>query len=104
MEERNESKLEPMFDRILVRRAEEVSETPGGIIIPDEGREVPKRGTVVSVGIGRLLETGTVLDPQLEVGDEVLFGKYSGIEVEVDGEELLILKEDDVLGRWLKGK
>jgi len=92
--------LRPLGDRILVKRIEEEEEqkSPGGIIIPDTAKEKPQRGTVAAVGKGALNEKGDRVPMEVKAGDEVLFGKYSGNEVKIDGEEFLILKESEVLG------
>ena len=92
--------LRPLGDRILVKRIEEEEEqkSPGGIIIPDTAKEKPQRGTVTAVGKGALNEKGDRVPMEVKAGDEVLFGKYSGNEVKIDGEEFLILKESEVLG------
>ena len=91
-------KLRPLNDRILVKRVEEESTTKGGIIIPDSAKEKPAEGKVVSVGNGKLNEDGKRMPVELKDGDRILFGKYSGSEVKIDGEEYLIMREDDVLG------
>ncbi|HNQ64066.1 MAG TPA: co-chaperone GroES [Syntrophorhabdaceae bacterium] len=91
-------KIKPLQDRILVKRIEEEEKTKGGIIIPDAAKEKPQEGKVVAVGDGKVLENGTKSPLTVKVGDKILFGKYSGTEIKVDGEEHLILREDDVLG------
>ncbi len=91
-------KLKPLQDRILVKRLEEEQKTKGGIIIPDAAKEKPQEGKVIAVGDGKVLENGQKLKLSVKAGDKVLFGKYSGTEVKIDGEELLILREDDILG------
>lgn len=91
-------KLRPLQDRILVQRVEEETTTKGGIIIPDSAKEKPAEGKVVAVGNGRLGEDGQRMALEIKAGDRILFGKYSGTEVKVDGEEFLIMREDDVLG------
>ncbi len=90
--------IRPLQDRIVVRRIEEEAKTSGGIIIPDSAKERPLRGEVLAVGSGKVLEDGTVVELDVKKGDHVLFGKYAGTEVEVDGVEHLILREDEVLG------
>jgi chaperonin GroES len=90
--------LKPLHDRILVQRVEEESKTKGGIIIPDTAKEKPAEGKVVAVGNGRLGEDGKVIPLEVKANDRVLFGKYSGTEVKIEGEEYLIMREDDVLG------
>ena len=91
-------KLRPLQDRILVQRVEEESKTKGGIIIPDTAKEKPAEGKVVSVGNGKLGEDGKRVALEVKKGDKILFGKYSGTEVKIEGEEFLIMREDDVLG------
>lgn len=88
----------PLHDRVLVRRIEAEEKTAGGIIIPDSAREKPSEGEVVSVGSGARAENGTITPMDLKAGDRILFGKWSGTEVKVNGEDLLIMKESDVLG------
>ena len=88
----------PLHDRVLVRRIEAEEKTAGGIIIPDSVKEKPSEGEVVSVGSGARAENGTITPMDLKAGDKILFGKWSGTEVKVDGEDLLIMKESDVLG------
>lgn len=91
-------KLRPLQDRILVQRVEEETTTKGGIIIPDTAKEKPAEGKVVAVGNGKLGEDGKRIALEIKKGDRILFGKYSGSEVKIDGEEYLIMREDDVLG------
>ena len=88
----------PLGDRVLVKRVEEESKTKGGIIIPDTAKEKPQEGEVVAVGPGARDESGKVNALELKAGDRILFGKWSGTEVRIDGEELLIMKESDILG------
>jgi chaperonin GroES len=90
-------KLRPLNDRLLVRRIEEKETARGGIIIPDTAKEKPMEGKVLAVGNGRLLENGTTLALDVKVGDRILFGKYSGTEIKIDGEDVLIVREDEVL-------
>jgi chaperonin GroES len=90
-------KVKPLQDRILVKRIEEEERTKGGIIIPDAAKEKPPEGKVVAVGDGKILESGQKAPLTVKPGDKILFGKYSGTEIKVDGEEHLILREDDVL-------
>jgi chaperonin GroES len=92
------SKIRPLQDRIIVKRLKEEDKTKGGLYIPDTAKEKPVEGTVIAVGNGKVLEDGTVRKLDIKEGDRVLFGKYSGSEVKLDGEEHLILREDDVLG------
>ncbi|MDH4386134.1 MAG: co-chaperone GroES [Caulobacter sp.] len=91
-------KFRPLGDRVLVKRVEEESKTKGGIIIPDTAKEKPQEGEVVAVGPGARDDSGKVQPLELKAGDKILFGKWSGTEVKVDGEDLLIMKESDVLG------
>ena len=91
-------KLRPLNDRILVQRLEEATTTKGGIIIPDSAKEKPAEGKVIAVGNGKLGDDGKRIPLEIKAGDRVLFGKYSGTEVKLDGEEYLILREDDILG------
>jgi len=92
------SKVKPLRDRVMVRRIEEAEQKAGGIIIPDSAKEKPLSAEVIAVGSGRVLDSGKKLPLDLKAGDKVLIGKWSGTEVKVDGEELLILKEDEILG------
>src|SRR5262249_2553774 len=92
------SKLRPLHDRVLIKRLEEQDEKHGSIIIPDTAKEKPQEGKVIAVGTGRVTEDGKTLPLAVKAGDRVLFGKYSGSEVKIDGEELLIMKEEDILG------
>ena len=89
--------VRPLHDRILVQRIEEGEQQVGGIIIPDSAKEKPQRGTVIAVGLGKINDEGERLTPDLKVGDAILFGKYSGQEVKLDGIDYLIMKEDEVL-------
>jgi chaperonin GroES len=91
-------KLRPLQDRILVQRVEEETKTKGGIIIPDTAKEKPAEGKVVAVGNGKVGDDGTRVALEIKVDDRILFGKYSGTEVKIEGEEYLIMREDDVLG------
>ena len=92
------SNIRPLHDRVIVKRVKEEEKTKGGIIIPDTAKEKPIEGEVVAVGNGKVLEDGTVKKLDVKVGDRVLFGKYSGNEIKVDGVDHLILREDDILG------
>jgi chaperonin GroES len=89
--------IRPLHDRVLIKRVEEEQKTKGGIIIPDTAKEKPAEGKVVAVGTGRVLEDGKIRALDVKKGDRVLFGKYSGTEVKVDGDELIIMREDDIL-------
>jgi chaperonin GroES len=91
-------KIRPLHDRIIVRRLEEEEKTKGGIIIPDTAKEKPMEGKVIAVGKGKILEDGKLQPLDVKAGDRVLFGKYSGTEVKIEGEEHLIMREDDILG------
>ena len=90
-------KLQPLQDRIVVKRAESEDRTAGGIILPDSAQEKPQRGTVLAVGPGKTYDNGTTIAPDVKVGETVLYGKYSGTEVNVAGEEVVILRADEVL-------
>jgi chaperonin GroES len=90
-------KVRPLNDRLLVRRIEEKETVKGGIIIPDTAKEKPQQGEVVAVGSGKVLDNGTKLALEVKAGDKILFGKYSGTDIKIDGEEVLILREDEVL-------
>lgn len=91
-------KFRPLHDRVLVKRVEEEAKTSGGIIIPDTAKEKPQEGEIVAVGKGAMGEDGKVVALDVKKGDRVLFGKWSGTEVKVDGQDLLIMKESDILG------
>jgi chaperonin GroES len=91
-------KLRPLQDRLLVQRVEEEEKTKGGIIIPDTAKEKPAEGKVVAVGKGKLDDKGKAIPMDVKKGDRILFGKYSGTEIKIEGEEYLIMREDDVLG------
>jgi chaperonin GroES len=90
-------KVRPLYDRLIVKRLEEEEKTKGGIIIPDTAKEKPVEGKVVAVGAGKLKEDGTKIPMDVKVGDRVLFAKYGGTEIKIDGEEHLIMREDDIL-------
>jgi chaperonin GroES len=89
--------IRPLHDRIIVKRLESEEKTKGGIIIPDSAKEKPIEGEIIAVGNGKILEDGSVRKLEVKAGDRVLFGKYSGTEVKLDGEERLIMREDDIL-------
>jgi chaperonin GroES len=91
-------KIRPLGDRILVKRIKEEDKTKGGIIIPDTAKEKPQEGKVVAVGKGKYSDDGKLIPTEVKAGDKILFGKYSGSEVKIEGEEHLILREDDILG------
>ena len=88
----------PLGDRVLIKRVEEESKTKGGIIIPDTAKEKPMEGEIIAVGAGARNETGAIVALDVKAGDRILFGKWSGTEVKIDGEDLIIMKESDVLG------
>jgi len=90
-------KIRPLHDRVIIRRVEEERTSPGGIVIPDSATEKPIKGEVIAVGNGKLMDNGEVRALDVKAGDKVLFGKYSGTEVKVEGEDLLVMKEDDVM-------
>ncbi|HEU4431380.1 MAG TPA: co-chaperone GroES [Myxococcota bacterium] len=90
-------KVRPLHDRILIKRVEEEQKTSGGIIIPDTAKEKPQEGRVIAVGNGRVTDEGKLIPLEVSVGDRILFGKYSGSEINLDGEEHLIIREEDVL-------
>lgn len=89
--------IRPLHDRVIIKRLEEERTSPGGIVIPDTAAEKPIRGEVVAIGKGKILESGDVRALDLKVGDKVLYGKYSGTEVKIDGEEYLVMREEDVM-------
>jgi chaperonin GroES len=90
-------KVRPLHDRLLVRRIEQKETAKGGIVIPDTAKEKPQEGEVLAVGNGRILENGTKVALEVKVGNKILFGKYTGSDIKIDGEEVLILREDEVL-------
>ncbi|QUV84136.1 MULTISPECIES: co-chaperone GroES [Chloracidobacterium] len=90
--------IRPLYDRVIVKRIAETEQVRGGIIIPDTAKEKPQEGEVIAVGSGKLREDGSRTPLDVQVGDRVLFGKYSGSEVKIDGEEFLIMREDEILG------
>ncbi|MGQ9504429.1 MAG: co-chaperone GroES [Thermogutta sp.] len=98
----SEIKLRPLDDRIVVEPLEAEEKTAGGIVLPDTAKEKPQRGKVLAIGPGRLLDNGKRTEMSLAVGDEVIFGKYSGTDIELEGKELKILRESDVLAKVLK--
>ena len=89
--------IRPLHDRVIVKRMEEERTSPGGIVLPDAATEKPIKGEVLAVGNGRVMESGEIRTLDVKAGDQVLFGKYSGTEIKVDGEELLVMKEDDIV-------
>jgi chaperonin GroES len=90
-------KIRPLHDRVIVKRLEEERTSPGGIVIPDSAAEKPVQGKIMAVGKGKILEDGTVRALDVKVGDRILFGKYSGTEVKIDGEDLVVMREEDVM-------
>lgn len=90
-------KLRPLHDRVIVKRVEEETTSAGGIVLPGSATEKPSRGKILAVGNGKILENGSVRALDLKVGDEVLFGKYSGSEVKIDGEEVIVMREDEIM-------
>jgi chaperonin GroES len=90
-------KIKPLHDRAVIRRLEDQRTSPGGIVIPDSAAEKPIRGEVVAIGKGKILENGDIRPMDVKVGDKVLFGKYAGTEIKVDGEELVVMREDDIM-------
>jgi chaperonin GroES len=90
-------KIRPLHDRVIIKRLEEERTSPGGIVIPDTAAEKPVQGKVVAIGKGKILEDGQVRPLDVKVGDKILFGKYSGTEVKVDGEDLIVMREEDVM-------
>jgi chaperonin GroES len=90
--------IRPLYDRVVIKRVEQQRKTASGIVIPDTAAEKPEQGEVVAVGSGKVLQDGTVRALEVKVGDQVLFGKYAGQTVKIDGEELLVMREDDVMG------
>ena len=91
-------KIKPLYDRVVVRRVEEEGKSPGGIVIPDSATEKPSQGEVIAAGPGKLLDNGQLRPLSVKAGDRILFGKYSGSEVKVGADELLVMREDDILG------
>jgi chaperonin GroES len=98
MSKKTNSKIRPLQDRLIVQRIESEEKTAGGLFIPDSAKEKPQQGRVLSVGKGKVREDGTVQPLDLKEGDKILFGKYSGTEIKIDGDDYLIMREDDVLG------
>ena len=90
------SNIKPLYDRVVIKRVEEEKLSAGGIVIPDSATEKPIKGSVIAVGDGKALDNGSVRAPKVKVGDQVLFGKYSGTEVKLDGTDYLVVKEDDI--------
>ena len=90
-------KIRPLHDRVVIRRTEEERKSPGGIVIPDNAQEKPIQGEVIAIGHGKPLDNGQVRPMDVKVGDRVLFGKYSGSEVKIDGQELLVMREEDIM-------
>lgn len=91
-------KIKPLHDRVVIKRLDEERTSAGGIVIPDTATEKPSRGEVIAIGSGKMLEDGKVIPLAVKQGDKVLFGKYAGTEIKLDGEEMLVMKEDDIMG------
>ncbi len=91
-------KIRPLQDRVIVKRLEEEEKTKGGIIIPDTAKEKPQEGKIIAIGKGKMTEDGKLIPLDVKVGDKILFGKYSGTEIKIEGEEHLIMREEDILG------
>ena len=91
-------KIRPLHDRVIVRRVEDERTSPGGIVIPDTAAEKPMQGEILAIGKGKIQENGDIRPLDVKVGDKVLFGKYSGTEVKVEGEEVLVMREEDIMG------
>jgi len=91
-------KIRPLHDRVIVRRVEDERTSPGGIVIPDTATEKPMQGEILAIGNGKIQENGDIRPLDVKVGDKVLFGKYSGTEVKVEGEEVLVMREEDIMG------
>jgi chaperonin GroES len=91
-------KIRPLHDRVIVKRIEEERKTPGGIVIPENAAEKPDQGEVIAIGTGKVMEDGKIRPLAVKVGDRVLFGKYSGNTVKMDGQELLVMREEDIMG------
>ncbi|MGB5440343.1 MAG: co-chaperone GroES [Gammaproteobacteria bacterium] len=91
-------KIRPLHDRVILKRMEEETTSAGGIVIPDSAAEKPQRGEIVAAGTGKRLESGEIIPLDVKIGDTVLFGKYSGTEVKVDGSDLLVMREEDIMG------
>jgi chaperonin GroES len=91
-------KIRPLHDRVIVKRVEEERKTPGGIVIPENAAEKPDQGEIIAIGTGKVMEDGKVRPLAVKVGDRVIFGKYSGSTVKVDGDEMLVMREEDIIG------
>ena len=91
------TKIRPLHDRVIVKREEDDRKSPGGIVIPDTAAEKPMKGRVIAVGKGKILESGEIRPLDVKVGDKVLFGKYSGTEVKMDGDDVLVMREEDIM-------
>ena len=91
-------KIRPLYDRVVVKRVEDTETMKGGLYIPDSAKEKPQEGEVVAIGKGKRLENGTLIALDVQVGDRILFGKYSGSDIKIDGEEYMIMREDEILG------
>ena len=91
------TKIRPLHDRVIVKREEDERKSPGGIVIPDTATEKPMKGRVIAVGKGKILESGEIRPLDVKIGDKVLFGKYSGTEVKMDGDDVLVMREEDIM-------
>lgn len=91
-------KVQPLADRVIVKRLEAKEKTEGGLYIPDNAKEKPQKGEVIAIGLGKVLDDGTLIKMNVVIGDQVLFGKYSGFEIEIDGNLCLFMREEDILG------
>ena len=91
-------KIRPLHDRVILKRMEEETTSSGGLVIPDSATEKPQRGEIVAAGTGKRLESGEIIPLDVKIGDKVLFGKYSGTEVKVNGDDLLVMREEDIMG------
>lgn len=98
MSVKSKVKIRPLYDRVIVKREEEEERSAGGIVIPDTAKEKPVRGTVLAVGAGKILDNGDTRALAVKVGDKILFGKYSGTEIKIENEDVLVLREEDILG------
>lgn len=98
MSVKSKMKIRPLYDRVIVKREEEEERSAGGIVIPDSAKEKPIRGSIMAVGAGRILDNGDTRALAVKVGDRVLFGKYAGTEVKIDGDDFLVLREEDIMG------
>ena len=91
--------IKPLHDRVVIERLEEEMKSAGGIVIPDSAKEKPMRGKVIAIGLGKMLDNGSIIPLGVKEGDEVLFGKYSGTEIKIDGKEMIVMREDDIIAK-----